>query len=172
MKKLLIFFVLLGIFSCKKKKEDPSEDPTPTPTPTPAHANVMSAKLNGRVWEVTGNKSSAADITISTYNSSPKQYVVTGRTQTYNRHDIYIGFLPVTGTHTFETFSNYYAAYNDSIGTGYFGKAGSITITEVDTSHKKSAVCDKLKATFIFTTTAIGSHSYIVEEGVIDFEAN
>jgi hypothetical protein len=171
MKKIVMALVLLGAFSCKKEK--PAEQPpAPAPvTPAPARANEMSATINGTAWAVTGNKTSGADIEIVKMNTSPnKTYVVTGRTQQFNRDAIYIGFPYGVGTRTIEMTGECYGAYDDPDGTGYFAKTGTINITDFDTSHKKSPVCDKFKATFSFTTVSIGK-TYTVESGVIDFEA-
>jgi hypothetical protein len=174
MKKLVITLILTGIFSCKKKKDEATEEPTPAPTPvTPARPNVMSANINGVLWSVTGNNTSTANITLGAFNTTgPKQYVITGRTQTLSKHCIYIGFLPAAGTHSFESLGNFYAAYDDSSGNGWFANNGTINIAVVDTAHTKSAACSKFRATFSFTTNSIGSKKYIVDNGTIDFEEN
>jgi hypothetical protein len=171
-RNLSILFLLLMAFSCKKEKEkEPAPTPAPATPPPPARSNTMTATINGTTWAVKDNSSSNASISIDKMNTTPyKTYVVTGRTQEFNRHAIYIGFPYGVGTRTIDMSGDCYGAYDDPDGTGYFAKTGTINITVFDTSHKKSSVCDKFQATFSFTTVNIG-HTYTVENGVIDYEA-
>ena len=169
MKQLLFVYIVLAMISCKKKKEETPNPPVPS---TPARANNMSAILNGKVWTVTNNQTSTANIDQSVYNSSPKQYVVAGRTHpTLNKNSIYVGFTYTTGTVDLAVMSNFYAAYVDSTGTGYPATSGTLNIALIDTSHLKSTACDKFKATFSFVTSAILGVSYTVTQGTVDFEA-
>ena len=171
-KKIVVVVLIVSIVSCKKKKDESEKQPDPTPVvPAQGHSNRMSAKINGVNWAVTANQTATADISVDIINTTPKTYVVTGRTQALNRHAIYVGFTYTTGTVQLENFTNFYAAYDDSSGTGHFVKSGTLTIETIDTSHIKSAVCDKLKATFSFVTIPMGNPGYTITEGVIDFEA-
>lgn len=170
MKKLLIVFIVLGLCSCKKKKDDAVvNDPTPV---TPARANTMTATVSGTTWVVMGNNTSNANLAQSVYNGTPKQYVIGGRTDiNLNKNSIHLGFAYTTGTVSLANFTNFYALYFDSTGTSYPAKTGTMNISQVDTSHKKSTACDKFKATFSFVTSPVAGKSFTVTDGVIDFEA-
>jgi hypothetical protein len=170
MKKFLIVFIVLGLFSCKKKKEDAANDPTPV---APARVNAMTASVNGSAWEVLGNETSNANIDQSVYNGNPKQYVIGGRTdKSLNKNAIHVGFTYTTGTVSLENFTGFYALYYDSTGLSYPVKSGTLNIVAIDTSHKKSSACDKFKATFSFVTDKFLGQTYTVTNGSIDFEVN
>jgi len=170
MKKVVIVFLLLGMYCCKKEKTKatPSQPIVVTPA---SRDNTMTATLNGKTWAVTANQTSEAYISQSVYTGNPKQYVIGGRTD-LNLNSIHLGFAYATGTVALESFTNYYAAYIDSTGTSYPAKTGTINISLMDTSHAKSSACDKFKATFSFVTSTIAGVSYTVEQGRVDFEAN
>lgn len=169
-KNILIALALLAIVSCKKK-EDTKEE-TPAPVVTPGHANVMTARVNGTSWAVTGNSSSTAKIDVGATTSTPKQYVFTGRTDaSMYKNAIWIYTPFTTGTVDLRTSPGCSALYFDATGQSYYVKNGSMTITAMDTSHVKSSSCDKFKASFSFTTDSVGGKGFIIDQGTIDFEA-
>lgn len=172
MKKILLVIIVLGLWFCKKKKEDVVVTPEPTPV-VPAHINSMTATVNGTTWVVLANQTASANIDQSVYFGNPKQYAIGGRTDlNLNKNSIHVGFTYTTGIVNLASFSNYYALYYDSTGTSYPAKTGTLNIALVDTSHKKSTACDKFKATFSFVTSPVAGKSFTVTNGAIDFEAN
>ncbi len=170
MKNTVFVFMLLGLLSCKKKEEEKPPAPTP-PVVTPGRANVFTAKLNGTAWAVSGNQTASAKIDMGVATGTPKQYVFTGMTSS----SLYKNSIQVWATYSIGTIDlrahGAGAIYFDATGYAFYIDSGSMTISAIDTSHVKSAACDKFKATFNFVTDSVGGVGYVIEDGSIDFEA-
>jgi len=169
MRNILLAFILLGIFSCKKKKDNTEDTP---PVVTPTTGNTMTAKVNGNAWSVSGNNSPSSKVSVGVNSGSPKVYVFQGQTSSSLYQNVIWLYTPyTTGTVDLRTTPGCDAIYFDNTGLSYHVKTGTVNITAMDTSHVKSTKCDKFKATFSFTTDSIGGTAYKVTEGSIDFVA-
>ncbi len=171
LKYLLVICLLVVAFACKKKEDEKPPAPPPAPVVPVGRANVFTAKLNGTAWAVSGNQTAEAKIDVGIVSGSPKQYVFMGKTSSsLYKNSIHIWTPYALGTLSLRSDSSS-AIYFDATGYAFYIKSGTITISTMDTSHVKSANCDKLKATFSFVTDSVGGVGYTIEEGVIDFEA-
>ncbi len=166
----LIIAVTLFFAACKKKEETNDTNTTSTSTTTtttgaPVALRTMTASVNNVNWQANYNGYS-----LVTTNTN---YSFGGQTDYSPNPNTAITFnLPrplSVGLYTFSPTGIIKAYFRDSSGVYYTSNLGSINITQVDTTSPASGSITKLKATFNFTTSAVSSKSYTVNNGVIDY---
>jgi hypothetical protein len=148
---------------CKKEKST-SEESTSTTSTTPTtqpHVNTFTAVVNGQNWSVanslyyTGKDSNGFLFGGQSASSSP--YSV-----------IRFNFAPALGTFTLNTCCPYLGTYAQSGSMSlYSSQTGTINIAAFDTTS--AGVIKTFKATFGFETVALGTQSYVVTGGNIDY---
>jgi hypothetical protein len=166
----LILAATLLFAACKKKEETnntntASTSTTTTTTGAPVVLRTMTASVNNVNWQAITNGYSFA--------STNTNYTFGGQTNFSPNPNTAISFnlpRPISvGVYTFSPTGTIKAYFRDSSGVFYTSNLGSINITQVDTTTPVNGTMTKLKATFNFTTSAISSKSYTVNNGVIDY---
>jgi hypothetical protein len=166
----LILAAVLFFAACKKKEEtndttNSSTSTTTTTTGAPVVLRTMTASVNNVNWQANYNGYSFA--------STNTNYTFGGQTNVSPNPNTAISFnlpRPISvGVYTFSPTGVIKAYFRDSSGVFYTSNLGSINITQVDTTTPVNGTMTKLKATFNFTTGAVSSKSYTVNNGVIDY---
>jgi hypothetical protein len=166
----LILAAVLFFAACKKKEEtnettNNSTSTTTTTTGSPVVLRTMTASVNNTNWQAITNGYSFA--------STNTNYTFGGQTNVSPNPNTAISFnlpRPISvGVYTFSPTGVIKAYFRDSSGVFYTSNLGSINITQVDTTTPVNGTMTKLKATFNFTTSAVSSKSYTVNNGVIDY---
>ena len=166
----LFLAAVLFFAACKKKEEtndttNSSTSTTTTTTGAPVVLRTMTASVNSANWQA-----NASAYSIASTNTS---YSFGGQTNFSPNPNTAISFnlpRPISvGVYTFSPTGTIKAYFRDSSGVFYTSNLGSINITQVDTTTPLNGTMTKLKATFNFTTSAVSSKSYTVNNGVIDY---
>ncbi len=157
------------IFTACKKKDDTNETTNTTTTTTGSPVAVtktMTASVSNANWQANSSYGFLINYTNLKYNFS-------GQTSTSPDPYTLISFAlpnPIsTGTYSLSSSGAAQAFYKDSSGVFYTSNNGSINITTIDTTNQAGGIITKFKATFNFTTAAVSSKSYTVNNGVVDY---
>lgn len=148
MKKLLLLFIALMFFACKKEK------PEPEPTPTPAPAPAISVKINGTAFSCSGCTSS--------YKSGGMHGVNFHIPNTQDRLLFSFNDFPGTGNFTLVKNGDPSIIYQKN-NVYYKAVNGSLNITGIDTSA--NGTITKLICTFNCNTDTTANIFYSFTEG-------
>jgi hypothetical protein len=154
--RIICLFIFLIALSCKKEK--PATVKTTSSTLT--HSNFFGAKVNSQSWQ-------AAEEGFET--SRAAYYFLSGKTSNGNVLSSISFSLAATTTTGSILIDNTLlkAAYRDSSGLVYKAIGGEINLSLLDTfAHG----IKRMKGSFTFTTETLGSNTYTVSAGGIDFK--
>lgn len=137
--KILFLFLLLALNSCSSDNDSPNEDPE-----TPATKFAMTAKVDGKLWEMQNPfGSDYASKPIFTYYPEEEYIQLQGRINFFDeirlhikRSDLKIGTYPITKVTFDASKTQIEMSYNSKTNIQY-PVEGTLSVTAIDLKAKK-----------------------------------